>query len=301
MMGPNPAFGMAQLLQAMAAQQQPQQAQGPSPIDLQGLFNPVGQAIEAQQPYQEPVPQAPNPFASMGSIFAGTLADMLGAHGAQANAQNRLAERQAMPQEAQQRNQERASQLFQEKARQRLQFREKVADAKYQEAIAARDYTEAQKQSDRAHSAAKELKQMDIDAEKVKVDKRLAGNLEVAKERGNQSRLTNAARTTLIQHIGQDPRAKLFLQQADDQAALVQARYNEMLKANAEARSRPVYENAEIPYNEAELEAARLDANDKMSKLYMDALQQLTSLGTSGPAVPPAAKPPIRDWLKYGK
>jgi len=150
------------ILQALAgmAQQQPQQTQ-PSPIDIQGLFNPVGQAIEAQQPYQESVPQGPNPFASMGSIFAGTLADMLGAHGAQANAQNRLAERQAMPIEAQQRNTQRADEMAHQKQMQRLQFMEKSAEARLQVALAANDHPLAEKATKDALKAKNDQDKLD--------------------------------------------------------------------------------------------------------------------------------------------
>ena len=149
------------LLQALQGMGQQGQQQGQSPIDVQGLFNPIGQAIEAQQPYQEAVPQGPNPFASMGSIFAGTLADMLGAHGAQANAQNRLAERQAMPLEAQQRNTQRADEMAHQKQMQRLQFMEKSAEARLQVALAANDHTLAEKATKDALKAKNDQDKLD--------------------------------------------------------------------------------------------------------------------------------------------
>ena len=136
---------MNPLLLQMLGQQMGQQNQSPSPIDINSIFGPIGQQIEAQQPYQEPVPQGPNPFASMGSIFAGTLADMLGAQGAQANAQNRIAQREAMPIEAQQRNIQRLDEASHQKQMQRLQFMERSAEARLQVALAANDHTLAEK------------------------------------------------------------------------------------------------------------------------------------------------------------
>ena len=165
---------LLQALQGMGQQQ------GQSPIDVQGLFNPIGQAIEAQQPYQEAVPQGPNPFASMGSIFAGTLADMLGAHGAQANAQNRLAERQAMPIEAQQRNTQRSAEMDHQKQMQRLQFKEQVAEARFKVAQAANDHDAMDKANKDAIAAKKEQTKSEQDFELLKQRESLAGQLKVA-------------------------------------------------------------------------------------------------------------------------
>ena len=114
------------LLQALAGMQGQQQAPNP-----EQYYGGLGQQIDAQQPYQEPVPQGLNPFAAMGSVFSGTLADMLGAQGAQRNAQERVQQRQELPIEAKMRNEQRRADLMHQKELAHLDLKIKIADAKY--------------------------------------------------------------------------------------------------------------------------------------------------------------------------
>lgn len=123
------------------------------PVDLNSIFGSMSQSIDQQTPYQEPIPAAPNPFATMGSVFAGTLADLLGARGAQQFAQGRAYERQTAPEQAQMRNQQRIAELAHQKQTERLQFKQQLAEAQFKEAVAQRDYTAAGKANQDALNA----------------------------------------------------------------------------------------------------------------------------------------------------
>ena len=121
-----------------------QQQQGPQEPDPAQFYQGLGQQIDAQQPYQEPVPQGLNPFAAMGSVFSGTLADMLGAQGAQRNAQERIQMREQLPIEAKLRNEQRRADLMHQKELAHLDLKIKIADAKQKAASKAKEDLKAQ-------------------------------------------------------------------------------------------------------------------------------------------------------------
>lgn len=251
---------------------------------LNSLQQAQGSLDQTYQPMQ--VPGEVNPFAAMGGTFASTLAGMLGAHGAPAAFQQQLETASTAHTSAQEHNRD----LLHQKQQARLELMLKIGEAKQKMSEQQSDYDLAEKQAKMNFGTQVRLQKMIEDRQAQRDQAALSRELAVTSARGTQSRLTNAARQTFVNRYGQDPKAKLVLQQADDQAALINSQYNEMLKANSTARS--TYQ--EIPYSEAELETARLDANSKMSSLYQGAFDQMAKLGVTPNETPPAkTRPPI--------
>lgn len=178
--GMNPMMGMNQdptmmLIQSILAPPQMQPIE-PDPAILQ--------QIDQAPVYQETVPGGVNPFAAMGSTFAATLADQLGARGAMAMNEGRLRERQDMTTGAELRNVARNERAFADRQLKRLQYLQQVDEAKAKQAEMMGDF-EMKAKLEQAQFA-RELRMQQIEEKAQEKDRAasIAGQLAVAKEYG---------------------------------------------------------------------------------------------------------------------
>jgi hypothetical protein len=270
------------------------QSQAYPQIDFQSMYAPMGQAIEAQAPpTPQQVPPPINPFAAMGSTFAATLADQLGARGAMAQNQNRLTSRQDEIAKAQQANLEQQNQFQHDKQIERLNLRSAIIEQQAKQALAANDYILGEQKLAKVH-AIEMMKQRLIDQREAKKQESMTNRaIKVAQERGNQTRLSDQKRAEATTKAGNDPRSKALLAQAGALAALTRDRA---------AKSKQLVATAVGSYQDPTEYQARADSIDaaaevEIQRYYEDALKAMGSApDTTG--AKPAKKAAASDFWK---
>jgi hypothetical protein len=130
----------AQALLAAITQQFSSLRRGNAATDWGSVFEPAINAIENQPaPAMQPAPGRVSPWGQMASTFSSTLADMMGAQGAQGQNAQRLAANEERNAEVEQANFARSEAFNEKRAMQRLGVLMKIGDAKAKQLEAGDD------------------------------------------------------------------------------------------------------------------------------------------------------------------
>lgn len=177
--------------------------------DWSSVFNDLlTQNTAMQPPTPTALPPSINSFGQLGSVFASTLAEQLGARGSMAANEERLAAHEAGRRRIQEQNTARLDEFNQNKAMRELQIRMKINEARAEQFKQLGDLNEYEARLKAQAAMRKEEIRMREEAKSrlmKEADAQILGRIDAAaKAKGNEARKTINFRETLKKTLGDD-------------------------------------------------------------------------------------------------
>lgn len=230
-------------------------------------------------PQMAPVPNAPNPYGSMASIFAASLADQMGVNGAASTAQARISGQQQAHDKALAENRDLANQSEREKNMQLLNLHLKINEAKMRVAEKMGDIDELEARIKSNFAIQTKMQQMREEAKAAAIQQQTEATLAAIKARGSEERKNINYRTMLKVSVD-DPKASDGLKLwGRAQLAIINSKDEfgeyQFTPEEREAKALKVYQEFQDKFAEEQAAAKGLtdptpDSNDLFNGLNFD-------------------------------